>query len=181
MVKKLTISVLLLVHLSSCYLGYEKLVTKPTNPITQLKLGGYYYCADNEGNFPFYFIYSNGVTFGYYSLSKKQESNIDSFFAEKNYINRKVVTSLQSTKEWVCAWGILNIQNDIIFQERWEPCPPFQKIPTYIIKGRILNDTTFVLEEKLNRRKEFLFDLKNDTFRFKRHDFKPDSTNNFIK
>jgi hypothetical protein len=164
--------------LSSCKLQYDGLVIQRNNPKANLNLSGYYCGKIEDGRFTFYYLYENGASFG--GFSPREVFIGDSL---KQYLLAKneffSTTNLEYFKSLVDSWGITKVDNNIIYHEQWEP-PSGGTYRTFIKKGVILNSTTFVFTEKRTSSGKFLFAM-NDTFRLMPSQFKPDSTNQFIK
>jgi hypothetical protein len=80
-------------------------------------------------------------------------------------------------KDFKYGWGTFDISNDLINTERWGCCAVSAK--TVLRYGKILNDTTYLIEEFHNNYSGGT-SVENDTFRFKYMSQKPDSTNIFI-
>lgn len=70
------------------------------------------------------------------------------------------------------GWGLYIVNYPNIYIERWTDGDAGAKYPVVTNKGRILNDTTMLLEG---------VPFGRDTFYFHYLPIKPDSTNRFIK
>lgn len=169
---------LIVLILSSCASRYDSLVIQRNNPKISLNLSGYYYGKIENGAFPFYYFYENGTSFGGFNLDEKfiQDNLKQFFFAKNEYFG---ITNFEYWRKPVDSWGVVKVDNNTIYHEQWEP-PSGGTYRTFIKKGIILNNTTFVFTEKRTSSGKFLFTM-NDTFRLMPSQFKPDSTNQFIK
>jgi hypothetical protein len=176
MVKFMTL--LIVLTLSSCKLQYDSLVIQRNNPKISLNLSGYYCSKIEDGRFTFYYFYENGVSFGGFSPRLVFiGDSLQQFLLAKNEFFS--TTNLEYWKSLVYGWGIIKVDNNTIYHEQWEP-PSGGTYHTFIKRGVILNSTTFVFTEKRTSSGKFLFTM-NDTFRLMPSQFKPDSTNRFIK
>ncbi len=126
----------------------------------EVRTDGFYYSK----KFWNFFLYRNGVVLGEDAYFDSLNSIL--FFWGKNGNNRKWLNNSAP------GWGVFSVENTHITIEQWVGGDAGQKYPTSIIQGRILNDTTLLLEgEPFGR----------DTFFFHYTPIKPDSTNRFIK
>ncbi len=147
----------------------------------KLRLDGYYYYVNYNENYDkdyasgTYFFYNNGiiVTLGGFDILDKWEKH------EERILTNELIDAVQKIKY---AWGLFNIDNNIIKFERWYPSSG-GPLKAYVRKGIILNDTTFVIKESyrmVNGKKRDL-DKENETYHFKQFSPKPDSTNRFTQ
>lgn len=139
----------------------------------ELKTDGYYYFErknnDTTFYYNFYFLYKNGIALccGYYSeniLLTKEEEFINGKFKRK-YLGKSA-----------SYWGLFLIDKAAIQIEQLY-YGPFR---AYINSGNILNDTTFTL---IKRKSSYSSEETEilETYHFKKFNYKPDSTNVFIK
>lgn len=140
--------------------------------MTKLKVhGGYYYYTENgrPGEAFVLCLYQNGVAQDIISM------NIDTLFMKDL---PKLPPSLD-----VFSWGIFKVEGNIITHEGWRPslsgC-----LETYVNKGTVLNDTTYVItsqELRRNGRVDKHPRKVYNVYHFRATKNKPDSTNNFIR
>ena len=140
----------------------------------QLRINGYYY--NNWGNperSTIYFFYQNGVLLGGDSPLTSEIS-----VREQEFINGTYYLNSKNVKY---AWGVFNIENNVIKFERWYPSDP--PLKAYVRAGEILNDTTFMITEsyRMYDGKKTEVHSKNEIYHFKQFSHKPDSTNNFVE
>lgn len=179
-------------NLTSCSLLFDKSLHLKKEQIQEnsLRLDGYYYSdynvdatvvIDRYGNNRtekqtyrgIYFLYKNGVIINAQNRELNDTNNYEDWFRDKRYN--------EMLKKGKYNWGICNITNETIRIELWycaEVCI------TAVDEGKILNDTTFVITESYQLRKNGTkkkFRKKEETYHFKQFGPKPDSTNSFIK
>ena len=83
----------------------------------------------------------------------------------------------------VTIWGLFKVESNSITLERWHQLST-GCLTTLVKKGRVLNDTTFVItlrERYKNGRASSPAQEVYNIYRFRASKNKPDSTNNFIK
>lgn len=172
MVKSI-IYISLFVSFSSCkfIFGEDEKLTKRREEYhgRKLRVDGYYYRT--SGVYTIYFLYRNGVIFelGSYLPAEIQKS-------EHSFNNIEMINSIKEKKY---SWGIFRIKNDSIEYEKWFPANGPSKL-VYVRKGKILNDTTFVITQ-LMRYDGSESESCNEIYHFKKIAIKPDSINVFIK
>lgn len=143
---------------------------------TPLKIDGLYYnkggiSYDNRDLARIFFFYRNGVVFGgaltdFNTLMHDTESNLSRY----DSIERRTVL----------GWGIYHTKyNNILEFEKWEPSSG-GGAKTNVYHAKVLNDTTFVIEQIYSHYDEKIRSAQ-DTFKFFHVYSKPDSTNRFIK
>lgn len=123
-----------------------------------------------EKTYDIHFLYENRIIFG---GATYPADSIDKFTKEA------IVAFSKTEKDYKSQWGIYRIDDLRIEFEKWEPSSG-GPMKTVIRRGCILNDTTFVITEKLNNYDGKTYHVR-DTFRFREFFPKPDSTNRFIK
>jgi hypothetical protein len=164
-----TYLVILVVSVQSCLKDENISLKKIENNSNKIRLDGYFLTSDNFGYSP-YFLYQNGVIFSWTFISSMDTLNYENQFSDKMLIEK--------IKWWKYSWGVYQIINNEILIERWYPGE--RPYDVFLTKGKILNDTTFILtefSEPDGSKKETI----NETYRFKKFSPKPDSTNMFIK
>jgi hypothetical protein len=170
MKNKILIHILLAIALfSSCDKLFEddKLTLKREPYVgNELRMDGYYYETTGTRVLVFY---RNGTVndFGGINLNEMDRFEEDMFTNQLRNLKR--------------SWGVFQITEDEILYERWFFSPP-PSINTYFFRGKILNDTTYVINEmyRLKNGKKYDVSEENYTYKFKRLDHKPDSTNQYI-
>lgn len=170
------ISLNMLFYASSCEksdINDDELILVKNNYVGQeLKTEGFYYHtfqSDKESaNICFFF--RNGV---YFTIGSPNLDEIN----DKEIINRYIKYS-KNTKY---SWGLFQIEGDTIKYEKWVPVEGPLVAVTY--EGKILNDTTFIVDNyyrMINGQKVDLTKI-DWIYHFKEFSPKPDSTNSFIK
>lgn len=139
---------------------------------TQLRIDGYFYQKDINGEFcRLECYYRNGVLM-------HMGGRFTSFKEMDDYVNDVFNIKKVQTNDKEC-WGLFVINNQNIKTERYYPTDKFHK-PAYIREGKVLNDTTFHIitsyRSNTSERSEF-----DETYYLRKYSPKPDSTNNFIK
>lgn len=170
--------VLLLVSSCFCESLWEKIFPDDKTTLEQGKYEGEnlridgFYCYDPEEDDDYtqiFVLYRNGVVMGsvgsYYS---KVDETYNSLIEEKD--QGHYVDAI----DW---WGLFEIEDSIIKLEYY--LPSMYGHHTYLMKGTILNDTTFHMTEGKHSDKS-----NNETieylYRFHKTVAKPDSTNKFF-
>lgn len=154
-----------------CFDGYYKLRGKAMF-YDSVKNSTAYGVAKELDSYNVYIFYSNGVFIGGETLRADSVNNRAAYLYERYKNSGK-------SKRDANLWGIFTMVGDSIKIENWEPSSG-GGMKTVIRMGKVLNDTTFVITEKLNHydnEKQLL----QDTFNFSKLSRKPDSTNIFIK
>ena len=138
----------------------------------QLKTNGYYYFEKNNRFFSNYFLYNDGtLLYGDGSFTNDEFLEHELMFMDKTWIN--------SVKNCKFYWGLYKIEGKFIEFERWYPSSG-GPLHTYIKKGEIINDTTFIITKSM-RSEGSEQQIENDIYHFRKFSPKPDSTNVFIK
>jgi len=143
---------------------------------SELRIDGYYYeyiyvngNPNPTGITPF-FLYRNGIIFGYVGVSIDRIDKLEESFRNGEYVN--------NAKKY--QWGVFQINGTQIRYEKWVPVEGPLLACTY--EGVILNDTTFVINKyyrALDAGKKVPSEIYWE-FHFKQFSPKPDSTNRFI-
>lgn len=137
-----------------------------------IRMDGYYKVSNNtevpRGN-RIFFLYENGIVYGgaYLDTDKYGEGSKEFFGYLSSSVNDKT------------SWGVYVVDDKNINIEKWEPSSG-GPLKTVIMKGKILDEMTFVMNEMLNSYDGKTYQLQ-DTFRFQKFHQKPDSTNRFFK
>ncbi|MDR2914049.1 MAG: hypothetical protein LBV74_04340 [Tannerella sp.] len=142
----------------------------------ELRIDGYY-CnyyyvdgkSDPRGITPF-FLYKNGVIFGYVGSRVDRIDELEESFRNGEYV--KTAEKYQ--------WGVFQIEGSKIKYEKWATSEGPYRAFTY--EGTILNDTTFVINKSYRAKDAGKKDPSEHhwEFHFKQFSPKPDSTNRFI-
>ena len=140
-----------------------------------IRLDGYYYTIfqSDKKSADIYFFYKNGTIL--YGMSK-HFSKLSEY--EKEFMNGNYYREEHS---WKYLWGRYYIDSNNIFFEKWEPSQG--SLPILIREGKILNDTTFIINKHYrikNGKKKPIWEV-NDTYYFRKLSPKPDSTNAFTE
>lgn len=169
-IRLLTLLLLLLFTFSSC--EKDKELTLSIQPYygNELRLDGYYYYLNDSMGMVFdtYFFYQNGVCI--YGNSFHQEE----VFEYMNYIFLSDFFLNNMTKD---NYGAFVIQDDSIVIEKWALTQGPKPVSRYT--GRILNDTTFIINQYRNPYTDEREQL-NNLFHFHAFSPKPDSTNTYV-
>lgn len=177
-IRKINILILvvliILSNLSSCqmFLGEdEKLsIERTTYTGSALNLNGYYYLKSNSGEMVYmFFLFRNGLILNAGGCKIEEWGDYEMNFLDEDYINK--VTSLKYN------WGVYQIETNKIKYERWYPSERPYK--TGLREGRILNDSTFVIEKAITSKGAEI--IKKEIYRFKHFSPKLDSISNYIK
>lgn len=126
---------------------------------SSLETQGFYYSKTEYTGFVFYL---NGVLFGPNAFSKKSLSNL------KNYYSNNEMLKFAYKIPYV--WGYYKIERNEIFIQKWISADYYYDKTSY--KGRVLNDTTLVINHP---------GAGLDTFYFQYLETKPDSINRFTE
>jgi hypothetical protein len=177
MVNRYLILVLLMLCTSCRFLIGEddRLTFKRSHNVGErINLKGYYYIKDSipQGiGWSTYFLYENGIILytGSFRLNELEQQ-------EARFKRLHFNQTLRDVKD---CWGLYRIDGDSISYEKWYPSGGPPKI-TFVRKGVILNDTTFVMRS-VSRSDGTEKDSIEEYYYFKRFYPKPDSTNQFIK
>jgi hypothetical protein len=177
MVIKISVVLLVtIVALTSCdhLMGEnEKLTfTKQRNESNRLKLDGYYSRIDSVDKYLF-----RSIVFLY-----KDETMLDLGSYNQFDFKEQLITDpeiLEKTKIDIVCWGLYKLSNDSISFEKGYHSGGPPKV-TYISKGVVLNDTTFLITSSRPSREERIR-YKNDVYHFRKFRPNPDSINNFIR
>jgi hypothetical protein len=151
----------------------EKLrFTKQENTSGVLRLDGYYSEIDTVDKYVYksiVFFYKDGTL-----LDLGTYNQFD--FSEKLITDPEI---LRKTKINPVCWGLYHLSKDSISFEQWYHSGGPPKV-TYIKKGIVLNDTTFVITSAERSRGGEYYG-ENTVYHFRKFHPKPDSTNDFIK
>jgi hypothetical protein len=145
---------------------------KQMNHTGKLRLSGFYLRQDpsmDSLNFNIYFLYQDGKIMYFGSLDR----------ATYNTETLTDSTLIKKIKKNLVSWGLYRISGDSISFEKWHHSGGPPKI-TYIRKGKILNDSTFIITSSERPNGDERTQL-NELYHFKKFHPKPDSTNDFIK
>jgi hypothetical protein len=162
--------------LVSCSCGHifesEKLTFKKVeNNSNKLNLDGCYLHLLSVDDTVFcnpIFLYRDGVIIDAGSMKMRQMNEL---LSDKEF--------LQTINHTRSAWGLYRIDGEGISYEKWYYSGGPPDI-TYIRKGKILNDSTFIITSSERPNGDERTQL-NELYHFKKFHPKPDSTNDFIK
>ncbi len=144
----------------------EKLSIIPSKNVKSLRINGYYLYTNSNGDTSFFFLNSNGVCLKGLSVVNFKTNKKVEFIAHQLYEEK--------TKKMITNWGAFQLldSNKIII-EHWEAAewPPITRL-----EGKILNDTTILIQKSSNK-----WGVKTGELycHFVYYPNKPDSTNNF--
>jgi hypothetical protein len=170
-------SIIIFVFLTCCtyIVGESERLTfkKSPNMSGKLNLQGYYLLTDTMAGEKLsrnvYFLYEDGKIFDMASYDEEE-------FDERYFTDEKL---LQKLKQNRVSWGLYKISGDSISYEKWYHSGGPPKV-TYIRRGSILNDTTFIITG-FERSHGGGSGSLNEVYHFHKFHPKPDSTNEFIK
>jgi hypothetical protein len=170
MVKHIIFSLTFL--LSSCLKDDELSLIRKDNTSKKLKLTGYFYneFTDNSNKVQIYFLYQNGIIM--YGLTQ-DKNNLISF--EEDFRSGKFYLDYAHNKY---IWGIYEINAEVFKFERWYPSEKPHR--TSIREGLIQNDSTFTIKKSYKADGSDLVE-RDELYKFKKLNPKPDSTNMFVK
>jgi len=142
----------------------------------ELRLDGYYY----RNNYSFkddiwvkiFFFYKNGVVLNGSSSALSSLGELEERFKNGSYHSWN--------REYRTTWGVHRIEGDKIQFEVWIHRGGALRLDRLVRTGKILNDSTFVINRILIRGDVRYPMVASDTFHFKEFSPKPDSTNSFI-
>lgn len=178
MVKKTLVLLFAVLLFDSC-VGFLRGTDEPLtlmrrdNTSNNFKLNGYYYNKDSANSyFGIYFFFENGVFLRDPCVGQKIDvplEKLDSALFDYNFILKNKMTHKYS-------WGAYQVKNNELIMEGWlceYQCEVFNQV------AHIVNDTLLKLDDiNFKGKKSTIF---TGIFQFRKFDFKPDSTNNFIK
>jgi hypothetical protein len=135
----------------------------------ELRIDGYYYSLTSNNNYQIYFYYKNGCVLNAGVVSSQALSEKEASFADGTFYNTAI--------KYKQNWGRFIIEGSIIKDELWKPnTGPLEAFTT---QGKIINDSTFVMQKSWRSCKPKKVREFEETFHFKRFSPKPDSTNTF--
>lgn len=139
----------------------------------ELKINGYYYSTpDSNGDIGLAVFYRDGFCIHMFlDINSKDTLH---YIENKYLLDNAFIIDIKQTPNWI---GVFQIDNSKIEYETWVA---MRHIPTFSYYGEILNDTTYKLTKWIANDIDVTYPLEL-TYKFKKFDFKPDSTNTFIK
>lgn len=171
--KVFTYLLIILMTFTSCNLFLDKddnlSIRREYNNKCTLRLDGYYYDHIDDKSISIFILYKNGIirymgTFEDYDLKK----------VDKILLDEELLKKAENSK---FSWGVYIINKDSIYYEKWNPSEkPYKTVKYY---GKIINDTTFIINTIISKDK--LLKFKEIKYHFKKFDPKPDSITKFIK
>jgi hypothetical protein len=178
---KLLLLGLFLASLSRCR-SFEPLSLERKNFTgSNLKQNGYYYTIRDD-TYNTFFLYKNGIYHGGAGVGKIESGNLVLENLDKNV---REVGLIKEQYPSQYHWGVFNVSGSEIMIERWLSGSG-GAYPTEILTGEIVNDTTIHFSGRIGRggnsggRKKAVYKI-DETYHFRALDYKPDSTNRFIK
>jgi len=149
----------------------ENLTLQRTDYIgNELRIDGYYVHYFAKGKTDADFFFENGTVF------RVRGRRIDgiSDYSEKRFLDANFIRLNRDTKT---NWSVFEINGDDIVIQGWTHSSG-GGIPIATRRGKILNDTTFVITSiHIHRQTREI----NEVYHFRKFSPKPDSTNSFIK
>ena len=138
------------------------------NDSASLRLDGIYLHEDSFHIVDMFFLYSDGTILSRGSIPKSRlEQKILQLesSADDKYKNVKFL------------WGRYIIVGEVIKFEKWAPSDkPYR---AYVKEGKVLNDSTFVINTSYNAKGNNLRNV-NEIYRFRKTISKPDSSNKWV-
>ena len=133
----------------------------------ELRIDGYYdHYSSNAG----FFFYRNGTLL---KVPGRQDDGIADY-SEQRFLDEDYINLVKSFKE---AWSVFEITGDDIVIQGWT-YGSGGGIPVATRRGKILNDTTFVITSIFVHKQTREV---NEVYSFRQFSPKPDSTNSFIR
>jgi hypothetical protein len=140
----------------------------------ELRIDGYYHSNLIESkSIGVAVFYRNG--FCIHTLVRPINQDTINYIENKILLNRAYIDDLKNTPSHI---GVFQIMYPDIEIETWDYGG--DGITTFTRFGKIINDTTFIINKMVNNGGHHVFS-ENLTYRFKQFSPKPDSTNVFIK
>ena len=171
MVKKYHILIAVFL-LTGCYTTLHDLtMTKTPYFGDEVRVDGYYYSTIRQGNYIGVAVFY-GDGFCIHTWIEPTNQDFLQQIENEILLNNTVINRI---KEIPTNIGVFQIMYPDIQFEIWE----YRTDPTTFF-GTILNDTTFIINKRVNNRIKKTYQL-NLTYRFKQFSPKPDSTNVWIK
>jgi hypothetical protein len=138
------------------------------NDSAALRLDGIYLHADSLGIVDMLYFYENGTVLSRGSI---QSDRLESKLAQLE------VSKDEKYKRMKFLWGRYMIEGDNIKIEKWAPTDKPYRV--YIKEGKIMNDSTFVIQGLYNHRgkKGRVID---ERYEFRVMEGKPDSVNRWV-
>ncbi|MBV5343897.1 hypothetical protein JZU68_09975, partial [bacterium] len=135
--KRILVNLLVLIVVS-CSCGIQKLsLNRQDNNTNRIRLDGFYY-NNTKFQFEHFFLYQNGVVFnGGFCTSYESVSKILDFYNNPSNYNHSI--------DLPYAWGVYQINDDNILFEWWRSGDGLD-YPTVKFSGKVINDTTLVLD-----------------------------------
>lgn len=168
------LSFFLLLTASSCDKELQELMMSKT-PYNgnELRIDGYYYSDEvDASDYGVAVFYRDGVC--YHLFGTDFTEPLDEYIEQEILLNSSFVDDLRTTPTHI---GVFQIAGESIEFETWEAG---RDITTFSHFGDIINDTAFILRERVNNDQGVTFE-ENITYRFKQFSPKPDSTTRFIE
>ena len=132
----------------------------------ELKTDGYYSYYFSEGKSYGTFFYKNGVVL--------DVPGKDGNYSEERFLDEELIKHVKQHKSY---WSIFEINNDTIIIQGWGYSDG-GGLPVVTRYGKVLNDTTFVINKSECRGK--ITEI-NEVYYYRQFSPKPDSTNVYIK
>ena len=161
----------LLVVSCQMFFGEDDKLTLQREPYngSLLKLDGYYYQTYLDGKMvEIYFLNKNGVIINAGAFEKTKLDFYEMKLSDSVFVNK--------LKDVKFNWGVFQIDEDNIKFERWYPSErPYR---TGLREGRILNDSTFIIEKAISSVGKEI--MKKEIYHFKKFAPKMDSITKYI-
>lgn len=139
----------------------------------ELRIDGYYYSSLTSANdVGVAVFYRDGVCIHTYATIENEDTL--STIEKDILLNSDFINLLMTTPTHI---GVFKISGTLIEFETWSAA---RDITTFSHFGDIINDTTFMLKERINNEQGHSH-KENLTYHFQEFSPKPDSTNRFIK
>lgn len=134
-----------------------------------LRIDGFYYgdVSEDDEVTTIFILYRNGVVMGPVGVKLSESENRIKKLIDNN--NRR---------DEIDNWGLFEVEDSTISLEYY--LPSMYGHHTYLMRGMILNDSTFRMIEG-RRSVDSKYESIDRLFRFRQTEVKPDSTNKFFK
>ena len=128
-----------------------------------IRYDGFFY---NEPDLAHIFIYKNGIIYTWVGGPGYLLEDFDKYYSN--------LDNYETSYDLPYCWGVYNIQGRMINFEKWTSTDAFAPYKTTKFTGEIINDTTLIINHPAKS-------IGIDTFYFYKFEYKPDSTNKFVK
>lgn len=151
----------------------ELMMNKSPYTGNELRIDGYYMSSPNSSMYVGVGIFYRDRVCIHFFFRPETMETMD-YIESEFLLNESFINDAKSKPSWL---GVFEINDKSLNFETWEAG---RNITTFNHLADMLNDTTFILQEKVDNLLNSS-STENLTYRFKEFNPKPDSTNMFIK